>query len=374
MIYQTKRFNPGEYVVREGELGNGFYILDEGELEVTREDKVLNEIILRGAMFGELSDLLNHKRDASIRAKTEVVVKFFDMGLQDFVIKNPKFAVKIIRNLGRRLCWMNNMAIRGNTRNDFLRSIEPIARDGNLEVVPRLLVVEDKQMIFDQLKDCMADTGWEALGAPDAEEALTICQSEVFSAILISCSLPDDSAIELRRKLKTNPSSSRTPVVGLLVKIDDAAQKVAADAGFSHFIHKPIERNAALTTLYQVLQLDPSDQYFQVIRGSLLFSVPAELSPSLVDEMKGSFRGRIRDTINDGIDRVIIDVSELEEVGEDSVELVGDFAEEIEGMGNPFSLAFVAQGEDSDMWKNLDGCEEAEVFDDLDGALSDQKE
>ncbi|HBJ60411.1 MAG TPA: hypothetical protein DDY76_01595, partial [Opitutae bacterium] len=153
MIYQTKRFNPGEYVVREAELGNGFYILDEGELEVTREDKVLNEIILRGAMFGELSDLLNHKRDASIRAKTEVVVKFFDMGLQDFVIKNPKFAVKIIRNLGRRLCWMNNMAIRGNTRNDFLRSIEPIARDGNLEVVPRLLVVEDKQMIFDQLKD-----------------------------------------------------------------------------------------------------------------------------------------------------------------------------------------------------------------------------
>ncbi|MEC7401330.1 MAG: hypothetical protein VX821_04980 [Verrucomicrobiota bacterium] len=39
MIYQTKRFNPGEYVVREGELGNGFYILDEVDLDGALSDK-----------------------------------------------------------------------------------------------------------------------------------------------------------------------------------------------------------------------------------------------------------------------------------------------------------------------------------------------
>ena len=89
-----------------------------------------------------------------------------------------------------------------------------------------------------------------------------------------------------------------------------------------------------------------------MVKGSLLFSVPAELTASLVDEIKSSFRARIRDTINDGVDKVIIDVSKLEEVGEDSVELVGDFAEEIEAMGNPFDIAFISQGEDSDMWKN----------------------
>ena len=61
-------------------------------------------------------------------------------------------------------------------------------------------------------------------------------------------------------------------------------------------------------------------------------------------------------------------------MGEDSVELVGDFAEEIEGMGNPFDISFISQGEDSDMWKNLDGCEEAEVFDTLEDAVSGQSE
>ena len=39
MIYQTKRFNPGEYVVREGELGNGFYILDAGDLDDALSDQ-----------------------------------------------------------------------------------------------------------------------------------------------------------------------------------------------------------------------------------------------------------------------------------------------------------------------------------------------
>ena len=39
MIYQTKRFNPGEYVVREGELGNGFYILDAGDLDGALSDQ-----------------------------------------------------------------------------------------------------------------------------------------------------------------------------------------------------------------------------------------------------------------------------------------------------------------------------------------------
>ena len=59
---------------------------------------------------------------------------------------------------------------------------------------------------------------------------------------------------------------------------------------------------------------------------------------------------------------MVMDLSAIEEVGEDSVELVGEFAELIEEMGSPFKLGFVITGEDSEMWRNLDGCEEAEIF------------
>ena len=67
---------------------------------------------------------------------------------------------------------------------------------------------------------------------------------------------------------------------------------------------------------------------------------------------------------------MIIDVSKVNEIGEDSVELVGDLAEELEEFGNPFEIGFVSLSNDADMWKNLDGCEEAEVFETLEEAIS----
>jgi len=50
--------------------------------------------------------------------------------------------------------------------------------------------------------------------------------------------------------------------------------------------------------------------------------------------------------------------------------LVGDLAEELEEFGNPFEIGFVSLSNDADMWKNLDGCEEAEVFETLEEAIS----
>ena len=116
--------------------------------------------------------------------------------------------------------------------------------------------------------------------------------------------------------------------------------------------------------------LDASDQYFEKFDNLLCFHVPNELSDRLVEDIQGSYKLRLNGTINDGIENIVIDLSKLEEAGEDSVELVGEFAELIEEMGSPFKMGFVVQGEDADMWKNLDGCEEAEIFESLDDAKS----
>ena len=370
MIFETLSFNPGDFILREGDIGKGFYILEQGELEVTRDERVINEITLPGAMFGELSELLCHKRDASIRAKTGVVVKYFDMELSQFVEENPKFAVKIIRNLGRRLCRMNAVAIQGNTRNDFLKNIASTTEAEGGEKKIRLLVVDDKPMIIEQIKEFAKDPGWIIEGAAGIDSAISLSEAYEFNTYIISCSLPDEGAVELRRKLKTNPKSSTAPVVGMLVKGDDLAMRKAADAGFSHFISKPFEKSKVTSTLYGVLNLDASDQYFDLEENILFFRVPRIITPELFDDIKSSYSARLRMTINDGIEIVVMDLSALEEVGEDSIELVGEFAELIEEMGSPFKLAFVVTGEDSEMWKNLDGCEEAEIFESLEDAKS----
>lgn len=370
MIYETKHFNAGDYIIKEGEMGKGFYILELGELEVVRSEKVLNEINLKGAMFGELSELLLAKRDASIRAKTNVSVKYFDMGLNTFVEENPKFAVKMIRNLGRRLSRMNAVAIQGNTRNDILKSISAssLAEDEDQKV--RILVIDDKPMIIEQIKGFAAEPGWLVEGAGDIASAVSMSESQDYNAFIVSSSLPDDGAIELRRKLKSNSKFSNVPVVAMIIKGDEPALKKATDSGFSQIIVKPLDKNKVCTILYDILNLDASDQYFDLEENILFFRVPKIITPELLEDIKGSYSSRLHSTINDGIENVIIDLSVLDEAGEDSVELVGEFAELIEEMGSPFKLAFVVTGEDSEMWKNLDGCEEAQIFESLEDAKS----
>ena len=66
--------------------------------------------------------------------------------------------------------------------------------------------------------------------------------------------------------------------------------------------------------------------------------------------------------------KLIIDVSSLEEVEEDAIEVVGEFAEKIEDMKLPMRGAIIATGEDAEMWNNLDGCEEWGVCEDIDSA------
>ena len=84
-----------------------------------------------------------------------------------------------------------------------------------------------------------------------------------------------------------------------------------------------------VSRLYEILNLDASDQYFDTL-GNILHLSSGELSPSTFEQIKSSYSNRIKDTINDGIGNVLIDLSEVEDVGEDAVDLVGELAELIE--------------------------------------------
>ena len=120
--------------------------------------------------------------------------------------------------------------------------------------------------------------------------------------------------------------------------------------------------------MYKILKLDPSDQYFDIVEDILYFKVPAFISSFVAKDIMENIDPRIRKTINEGIDKVMVDVSELKEIGEDAIEIVGELGEKIEDMELGMRGAFVAHGEDSEMWKNLDGCEEWVVCDNIEAA------
>ena len=359
-MIRLQEYQPGDIVLPAGELGKGFCILESGVLEVVRDSKVLSEIDMPGSIFGELSEILGLKRDANIVAKTEAKVRHVEESVTDIVRKNPKVAIKLIKTLGRRLYRMNRIAAKEIADKDT-HSIS-----STLGVT--ILVVDDKPNIIKQLSDIFKRSEWVVKSASDEASALRACEDSSFSAILISMALPNDSAVDLRRKLKTNHNVLNTPVVGMIVKGDEIAQKKALDAGFADCVTKPFDANKTEAVMYKVMNLDSSARYFKFVDDYLFFKLPPELSTFVLNDIKENMDNRIRNTINEGILKLIIDVSALEEVEENAIEIVGEFAEKIEDMKLPMRGAIIATGDDADMWNNLDGCEEWSICEDLEDA------
>ena len=360
-MIRAAEYEAGDVVLPEGELGKGFCILESGTLEVVRDGRTLTEIDTAGSIFGELSEILSMKRDATIRAKTPAKVRHVEESIADIVTKTPKVSIKLIRTLGRRLFRMNRLVATG------LPADKPEQSEASATGVS-LLVVDDQPAIIDQLSEIAERNEWSVQGAGSEVEALSICERSAFTAIIISMALPDDSAVDLRRKLKTNSNVMNTPVIGMIVKGDEAAQTKAIDAGFAECLNKPFDRNKTEATLYEVMQLDSSARYFKQIEDFLFFKLPEVLSNFVINDIKENLDTRIRGTINAGIQKMVIDVSELEEVGEEAVEVVGEFAEKIEELKLPMRGAIVAVGEEAEMWNNLDGAEEWGICETLDEA------
>ena len=174
-MFEIKEYLEDEIILAQGELGKGFCILEEGTLEVIRDDLILNEIDQKGAIFGELSEVLLYKRGASVRAKTKARIKHYADTLETLVAQNPKFAVKLIRNLGRRLYHMNNIAVEGNSKNNIFRKASDLTDGGGQSSGVDILIVDEKPHIISQLTDVFSRNNWHADSASDEASAIRAC-------------------------------------------------------------------------------------------------------------------------------------------------------------------------------------------------------
>jgi hypothetical protein len=74
----VRSYEPNEVIVREGDPGTSFFLIEEGEVEVQTQDSAGKQLVLArlavGDFFGEVAVLTGKPRTATITAKTPVTV------------------------------------------------------------------------------------------------------------------------------------------------------------------------------------------------------------------------------------------------------------------------------------------------------------
>ena len=68
-----KKFENGEFIFKEGEIGDKFYLVKKGKVRVLKDNKLIREME-GGSCFGELSLLINEPRSATIVTCTKCSV------------------------------------------------------------------------------------------------------------------------------------------------------------------------------------------------------------------------------------------------------------------------------------------------------------
>lgn len=113
---RVSHYPAGAVLCREDEIETTFYMILEGEVEVTKDinksEARLLKTLRAGDFFGEMGIIHNAPRAATVTAKTDLVVLELDKEAFDRVLKrSPSVSLALVREISGRLRENDEMAI-----------------------------------------------------------------------------------------------------------------------------------------------------------------------------------------------------------------------------------------------------------------------
>ncbi|MFP4156998.1 MAG: response regulator [Opitutales bacterium] len=274
----------------------------------------------------------------------DAVMKIAKMGIRDYIVK-PFSEDKLLEKVGRIVDL--NKEEQEKTILDQLN----------------ILVVEDKPVIVDAIKEGLSHLPWEIVVAGGAPEGFEKFQDRDFDLVLVSLSLGADSGFELFKKLQE--AKKKTPVIGMVVKTDADRQHKAMQVGFDGLITKPLDVVELEMRACRIMGIDTSPRYFKFESNHLLVKLPSDPSSARISEINGFIKAKVSDAVDSGYKAVVIDASEVAGLDVNLIKLIIDIKNACRDMS--LKTGIIANDaikrdennfEETKSWKFFDSAEE----------------
>jgi len=224
------------------------------------------------------------------------VLKIAKIGVRDYIVKPFKEDL-LVQKVGRII--------------DLKPITDAPTKAKSIFDPATLLVVEDKPAILAQIQDGLKHTPWKVHGVSTTGEAIDFCGRSVVDLVMISLSLPDEAAFTLFRILRTTLKTKYTPIFGLVVKTDAAAQQQAQQVGFTALATKPIDTGELEVKIARAMNLDTSERYFRIDGDVFVMHLPEVCTSSVVNDISTYLKAKVSGAVDSGIGKAIFDLQEI---------------------------------------------------------------
>jgi len=224
------------------------------------------------------------------------VLKIAKIGVRDYIVKPFKEEALILK-VGRIV---------------ELKPVRTVSKTRTILDQSNILVVDDKPAIIHQIQEGLKHTPWNVQGAQTPPEALELCARQAPDLVILSLALPDEAAFQLFRSIRAIPAAKSTPVFGLTVKTEAAAQQHAQEAGFTTIITKPIDIPDLESRMTKAMNLDTSPRYFIKEEDCLIVRLPALCTAEHLGEVRLHLQPLLTALVDAGQAKAVFDIQHLQ--------------------------------------------------------------
>jgi len=125
----------------------------------------------------------------------------------------------------------------------------------NVMAPATILIVDDESLNVRLLQALLGHEGYVTRTAASGEEALAAVADNPPDLILLDVMMPGLDGREVARSIKSDPLTSKIPIIMVTAQTDREARLAALDAGAEDFLSKPVDRAELWLRVRNLLRL-----------------------------------------------------------------------------------------------------------------------